>query len=700
MSDTSRRRFLKGASVTVGASALWSAALDRALATPARRISGTIRDVEHVVILMQENRSFDHYFGCLRGVRGYGDPRPLTLPSGQSVFHQPVAPGVDEVLTPFRLNGERTSAECMNSLDHSWKGQHSLWRHHDAWVPVKGPLTMGYFTRDDIAFYYALADAFTICDAYHCSIFGPTNPNRLFLFSGTSGLSVKQAGLQVVANDDDGNWTADAARDKAGFAGYRWTTYAERLQAAGVSWKLYQELDNFGDNSLAFFAAFRGLDSKADLHRRGRAWVEGSTPENAEHSTGKQLIAAFAKDVRDDTLPQVSWLVAPTKASEHPDASPAYGEAFTAQIVEALAANPEVFAKTVFILNYDENDGFFDHALPPTPALHPGLGASTVSTLGEAFEGQPVGLGPRVPMIVVSPWTRGGWVNSEVFDHTSVLRFLEARFGVAEPNITPWRRAVTGDLTSVFDFVGADPVPPRLPNTKDVMSRVDAACQLAAPEIPWAMGTLPIQEPGSRPARALPYVLHVRVESGPTAAPALRFENLGSAGAHFSLHVPGAVLGPWSYTVEPGKTLAAPFPATSAARETYDLTVHGPNGFLRQFRGVHAEDAGPRPEVEARYEPGADQVVLVLRNTGAAGCELTVRPNAYSRAAPRRHSLAPGGTIEDAWTIRDSGHWYDLVVTGAHDGVFLRRLAGHMETGKPSVSDPAIGVESTTSAAV
>jgi phospholipase C len=689
MSKTSRRRFLQAASVAAGASALWSPALERALAEPARRVHGTIQDVEHVVILMQENRSFDHYFGCLKGVRGYGDPRPLALPSGQSVFHQPVAPGVDEVLSPFRLNGERTSAECMKSLDHSWKGQHSLWRHHDAWVPVKGPLTMGYFTREDIPFYYALADAFTICDAYHCSIFGPTNPNRLFLFSGTSGLAVVQLGLQAVANDDDGNWTADASRDHKDFAGYGWATYAERLQAAGVSWKLYQEYDNFGDNSLAYFAAFRGLDPASEMHRRGRDWVEGSTAANADQSHGEHLIAAFAKDVQADALPAVSWLVAPKSASEHPDASPGYGEAFTAQIVEALAANPKVFAKTVFILNYDENDGFFDHVLPPSPAVRPVLGASTPSTFGEVFEGQPVGLGPRVPMIVVSPWTRGGWVNSQVFDHTSVLRFLEARFGAKAPNITPWRRAVTGDLTSVFDFAGADLVPPRLPNTKDVMSRVDAACKLAPPDVPYAARSLPAQEPGVRPARALPYAVQVHAEVDPALATpvALRFDNSGAAGAHFSVHVPGALLGPWYYTVEPGKTATGRFAPTTVAG-VYDLTVHGPNGFLRRFSGT---TGAARSEVEARYEPQTGRIVLALHNTSTAACTLTVRSNAYSVAAPRRHVLAPGETVEDAWAIKDSGHWYDLSITADSDPAFLRRLAGHMETGAPSTSDPAIG---------
>jgi phospholipase C len=118
---------------------------------------------------------------------------------------------------------------------------------------------MGHFVREDIPFYHALADAFTIGDQYFCSIHGPTNPNRMFLFSGTSGLSVGDARAQAVDNVDDGNWTADMARDKADFpAVSRWTTYAERLENAGISWKLYQEYENFGDNSLAFFAQFRG----------------------------------------------------------------------------------------------------------------------------------------------------------------------------------------------------------------------------------------------------------------------------------------------------------------------------------------------------------------------------------------------------------------------------------------------------------
>jgi phospholipase C len=681
--DDRRRDFLKAASFACAASLL-SPAMARALATPARRVHGSIQDVQHVVILMQENRSFDHYFGCLRGVRGYGDPRPLTLPSGKSVFHQPREGGVEAAVLPFRLNSESTSAECMASLDHTWKGQHSLWRNHDAWIPVKGPLTMGYFTREDIPYYYALADAFTVCDAYHCSIFGPTNPNRLFLFTGTSGLTVGAYGLQIVANDDDGNWTADASRDKPDFAGYGWTTYAERLQKAGVSWKLYQEYDNFGDNSLAFFKAFRGLDPSSPLHRGGRAWVEGSNAQNGAHSYGEHLVSAFAKDVAADALPQVSWLVAPTKASEHPDASPGYGEAFTARLIEALASNPEVFAKTVFLLTYDENDGFFDHAAPPIPAVSPTLGATTVSFTGEDFGGTPVGLGPRVPFIAVSPWSRGGFVNSQVFDHTSVIRFLEARFGVAEPNISPWRRAVTGDLTSVFDFAGAQGFPPALPSTRGVAAQVDAACKLASPAAPERQA-LPTQEAGVRPARPLPYVFHV---GGRAQADGFRLtiDNPGAAGICLHAQTTGAVLGPWTYTVEGGKSLTAVAPVVDKVSGRYELTVYGPNGFMRAFKG-----AGPsEPGVEARYEPDHHRLVLRLRNDTPTAQDLVVSPGPYLTEAPRRYTLAPGAAVEDAWLLTKSGCWYDLAVTAPSDPNYLRRLAGHMETTKASVSDPAM----------
>ena len=261
------------------------------------------------------------------------------------------------------------------------------------------------------------------------SLFGPTNPNRMYMFTGTSGLSVGNDGEQAVNNLDDGNWTADIARDNPAFPGYTWTTYSERLQQAGVSWQVYQEFDNYGDNSHPYFANFRNLDRSSPLYRRGRAIVPGSTADNAKASRGEHLIAAFERDVRSGNLPQVSWIVAPYLLSEHPQGTPAYGESLSARLLETLAASPEVWSKTVFLINYDENDGFFDHVPPALPATDPGMGASNVDVRGEDYHGVPVGLGPRVPMLVVSPWSRGGWVDSQVFDHTSVIRFLERRFG-------------------------------------------------------------------------------------------------------------------------------------------------------------------------------------------------------------------------------------------------------------------------------
>src|ERR1700761_9672061 len=388
--DHTRRRLLHWAGAAAASAAL-PAPIAQALALPARRRTGTLKDLEHVVILMQENRSFDHYFGTMRGVRGFADPRPLMRPDGKSAFLQPKTPRSAEMVAPFRFDTAATSAQTIDSLDHSWKGSHAQWKWHDAWIPAKSPMTMGYFTRQDIPFYYALADAFTVCDAYHCSIFGPTNPNRMFLFTGTSGLSAGETGPLAVTNPPtEPNETAEMGHDNPKFAGLGWTTYAERLQAAGVSWKVYQEYDNYGDNALAFSRSFRDLDRASPLYQRGRDWVAGSNPQNAKSSRGEHLVAAFAKDVAAGALPQVSWLVAPYIMCEHPSASPGYGQALTASLLEALADHPEVWSKTVFILNSDENDAFFAHMPPPLPAVNASMGASNVDVKGELYGEEPV----------------------------------------------------------------------------------------------------------------------------------------------------------------------------------------------------------------------------------------------------------------------------------------------------------------------
>ena len=682
--SSGRRRFLKVA----GGAALGGAlpgAIARAMALPARRVTGTLKDLEHVVIFMQENRSFDHYFGSLRGVRGYSDPRPLVLPGGGTVFHQPAAPGSSEVVTPFRMDAAKTSAQSLKSLDHSWKGSHALWRWHDAWIPAKTPLTMGYFTRADLPFYYALADAFTVCDGYHCSIFGPTNPNRMFLFTGTSGLAVGNDGPQVAVNPpDEPSETADPANDAHAFKAYGWPTYAERLQAAGVSWRVYQEYDNYGDNPLALFANYRGIDSASPLYQRGRAWVEGSNPGNAKTSDGEHLVSAFARDVAADRLPRVSWIVAPTKLCEHPEATPAAGEDLTARLVAALASNPEVWGKTALILNYDENDGFFDHMPPLVPPTGAAPGKSTVSLEGELYQGQPVGLGPRVPMIVVSPWTKGGWVNSQTFDHTSVIRLLEARFGVLEPHITPWRRAMTGDLISIFDFDTPDRAPTAvLPDASALPARARAQAALPPPQPSPDTGFTSRQEAGSRPARPLPYAFDswARPAAGGLD---LHVDNTGAAGAGFTVYPSDAAVGgPWSYAVEAGKAVQDRLPIAPTG---YDFTLHGPNGFLRQFRGASSETL----EVVHRYDAAAHSLRIVLRNHGAAPLAVAVA-NAYAAGAARTLTLAPGAITTDSWPIAGADHWYDISVTLAQEPRFLRRLAGHIETGRPSRSDPFLG---------
>lgn len=654
--------------------------------------AGSIMDVKHVVILMQENRSFDHYLGALRGVRGFDDPRPIGLPDGRSVWHQPQ--GASSYVLPFHLDTDSTAAQCLGDLDHSWKGSHTRWKDYNAWISAKGPMCMGHFTRADLPFYYALADAFTVCDAYYCSHHGPTNPNRMHLFAGTSGMTVGDLGPQAVSNADDGNWTADMARDNPGFVGHRWTTYAERLQEAGVSWRVYQEYDNYGDNSLPFFAAFRNLDPTSELYQRGRAWVAGSTAANAAASRGEHLVAAFAKDVREGTLPSVSWLVPPYIMSEHPEAPPGYGEDLAARLLEALVANPEVWSRTVFIINYDENGGFFDHAPGPIPPVTTSLGLSTVDTGTENYNGVPVGLGVRVPMFVVSPWSKGGWVCSEVFDHTSVLRFLETRFGVAEPNISAWRRTVAGDLTSAFDFATPSGAWPTLPDTQGNIADADRACGLAAPQVP-AQQVLPRQEPGSRPARALPYQLHIagRIEAQ-SGRYWLDLDNAGAAGVGLTVYARNRGDGPWFYTLGAGTQLSDYWSAVQNTDGIYDLAVHGPNGFLRVFQGDLARAiaaGGANPEVAVEYDVPGERLVLRIHNSGQAPCRLTLSANLYSDEAPRVLDLAAGGEALEEWPLAASAHWYDLSITCDADAGYLRRIAGHVETGLPSASDPAIG---------
>jgi phospholipase C len=198
----------------------------------------------------------------------------------------------------------------------------------------------------------------------------------------------------------------------------------------------------------------------------------------------------FESDAMNDRLPAVSWIIPPTHQCEHPDYMPAEGAAFVAGKIDAIAANPEVWAKTVFILNYDENDGIFDHVAPPVPP--PG-------TPHEFVNGLPIGAGFRVPCIIVSPWTAGGWVCSQPFDHASVVQFLEKFTGVGEPNLGDWRRQTFGDLTSAFRFNEPRAEPPLLPDTSGplTLAKIEVE-QLPKPILPASGQAPPVQEKGSR----------------------------------------------------------------------------------------------------------------------------------------------------------------------------------------------------------
>ncbi|HVX47275.1 MAG TPA: alkaline phosphatase family protein [Mycobacteriales bacterium] len=483
-SGLTRRRVL-GSAAGIGGLAAASMALPpnirRALASgPAQ--PGRLSDVEHVVLLMQENRSFDHYFGSLSGVRGFDDPHAQRLPNGRSVLYQPDSENPDGYLLPFRLNTRISAGQAIPSTDHSWAGEHAGWNGGamDSWMAARraknndtAPFTMGYFVRDDIPFQYALADAFTICDAYHCSVLGPTWPNRFMWLSGTI--------------DADGKYGGPAL-DTGGPAGaFSFTTYPERLTEAGVSWKVYHSP-----------GTATGLPPFNAIAQYNNAKPGSPLYDQALNSSP---LGQFEYDALNDKLPTVSWLLPPSEFDEHPAHLPAAGASFIASKIDAIAANPKVWAKTVFILSYDENDGLFDHVAPPVPPKGtPGEFVTGTSPVGTEGGGLPTGLGFRVPCIIVSPWTVGGYVCSQLFDHTSQLRFLERITGVTETNITDWRRRTVGDLTAAFQFGQGPQTAEPLPDTGGGYNLAQyEASQLPLPEAPYGHQSVPHQEKGRRP---------------------------------------------------------------------------------------------------------------------------------------------------------------------------------------------------------
>lgn len=804
-----RREFLRKASLLAGAGGLANMlpeTIQRALAIDPVPGS-TYLDAEHVVFLMQENRSFDHCFGTLRGVRGFNDPRALVKPDGHSVFVQKNAAG--ESYAPFRMNIKDTKATWMSALPHAWADQVDASNNgkHDRWLDAKRsgnkeyehmPLTMGYYTREDIPFYYAMADAFTVCDQHFSSALTGTTPNRLYFWTGTIRQRPNAASKANV-------WNADVDYGQP----VSWSTFPEILEEYNVSWKVYQNeisagvgfdeeqdawLANFTDNPLEWFsqyhveyadahlthmqkladtlpdeiAALKAAGRQAEagkkestLHKarevlakiekkpydqlpaRERALHEKAFTTNAndpfyheltshQYKDGEEtrevklpkgdILHQFREDVNSNKLPAVSWIVAPENFSDHPGA-PWYGAWYVSEVLDILTQRPEIWKKTIFVLTYDENDGYFDH-IPPFTVPEPG-----VSTAGKVSKGidtaveyvtqaaqepgsgvreSAIGLGYRVPMIVASPWSRGGWVNSQVFDHTSNLRFLEKflshklKTKIATPHISNWRRTVCGDLTSVFrqykgERIGALTSVDReqfIETLHKARFRQLPANfkKLSAEEIDHPAWWLPQQEAGTRTACALPYQLYAEARLGADRR-TLELQ-LAASNEVFGIHAAGAPFNVYhhdgarrAYAVTAGDRITDVFSAGSK----YNLSVYGPNGFYREMKGSSAD---PLIDVSFEYarvgkRPNGNGI-LRLQNRFSQAMVVNIIDNSYGE--PMRSAQLGAGLRKDVPLNfeRNSG-WYDFTIKVFGITTFERRYAGHIETGSASISDPHMG---------
>ncbi|HEY1498384.1 MAG TPA: phospholipase C, phosphocholine-specific [Acidobacteriaceae bacterium] len=830
-----RRDFLKLAATLSGATAVSGfipGSIQRAYAIEPDPGS-TFLDAEHIVILMQENRSFDHTLGTLRGVRGFNDPRSIRLPNGNSVFVQTDATGAS--YAPWRLDIKDTRITWMGSIPHSRNSQVDAWNdgRHDRWIDAKRsgnheyasvPMTMGHYTREDLPFYYALADAFTVCDQNYCAVMTSTTPNRSSFWTGT---------IRDRQSTDSRVYIRNEQFERLKMP---WKTYPERLQEAGISWKFYQNeltysgltgdhdawLGNFGCNLLEFFGAYNieaypgfplalqaeNADLTEQIARLQDEASKESDPDAAAHlrtrierakmriaelqmqipasgatrydqlteaqralhhaafvtnaagpdfheleqlpftDDGKpqamavpkgDVLYQFRKDVTEGKLPAISWLSSPEKFSDHPT-SPWYGAWYVSEVMDILTKNPEVWKKTIFILTYDENDGYFDHApsfvaadpkRPETGGASAGIDTGIEYTYVEDELAQgvaqkearsgPIGMGFRVPMIIASPWTRGGWVNSQLFDHTSTLMFLEnfieQKYGkpVNEQNISTWRRAVAGNLTSTFrpyegreaklDFPGRDKFVIGIEQAryKEIPSNYKRLAVNEIDEInrnPQGSSFTSHQEPGTRPACALPYELYA---GGGLTPDGTYFElNLTAgnkvhgdkaAGAPFNVYLrnlkdtSGGGFQAATYAVRAGDTLQPRFPLSLFADAGYSIEVYAPNGFYRSFRGT---PDSPHIKIETEYEKKnarlTGDIVIHLHNPGPVPLAVTVADKGY-RAKSHQKTIDPAGSASLVLHLHHSHGWYDFTVK-ADGSMAEARLAGRVETGRPSVSDP------------
>lgn len=707
MAQLDRRKFIKLSATAGLAGTLWPPLVQKALAVEANNTTRSIKDVEHIVILMQENRSFDHYFGTMKGVRGFGDRFPIPLESGQRVFYQSDG---HRIVPPYRADRKTSNAALIKGTPHNFPDMQAAWNQgkYGYWPLYKTPFSMAYYTREEIPFQYALAEAFTISDAHHCSVATGTDPNRIVFWSGSNFDPDKRAeGINCTDVDSEPVNLRCWIKGEMPEPGYTyqgnaftWPTIPDVLEKEGISWRIYQDPNNNWTGAMhggLAFESFRNAKPGSPIYEQGmRHWS----------------LQDLENDVRNNKLPQVSWILPSQADSEHPGApsSPYRGGDFTHEILSALTTNPEVWSKTVFFLTFDENDGLFDHI--PAPAV-PSYnldktlaGKSTLDLKGMYFHSdkdrylderdtisgniRPWGFGPRVPLYIISPWSRGGWVDSQVADHTSVGQFIEKCFGVTIPAISPWHRAVSSDLVSAFDFVNPnDPVFPVMPKTANYPD-LDAASKLlplaAAPTDPAPL----YQEKGTRFSRALPYRLNVYLRKSENENKIdLTFGNQGDAGVVYHVydlnHLDRI---PRRYTVEAGKAISDDW-QLGADQGSYDLEVYGPNGYFQKFSGNI--DSMEEPEITLDFDYRKGGISVDITNPGKSPIIATINSNAYDHGGPWTFNIAAGKNKKKKWALKSSGNWYDFSVKVGNE--YLRRFAGRVETGRPSVSDPAMAME-------
>ena len=698
--EVSRRTLLGSAAAVVGASVV-AAPGEAAAYRPKHPLHHDLRDIKHIVVMMQENRSFDHYFGTLRGVRGFGDRSYLTQPNGDPVWKQPTAA---DTQYPYALSAvpasgydpanpppdQETGAQTFSGTEHGWADQHAAWwgGWMNNWVAAKGtPVTLGYLTRDDIPFHYALADAYTVGDAYHCSTLSSTGPNRTYLWSGTINVSRDHDGDTYVAN------TGGDEFNKCG-----WRFYARDLQQAGIDWRVYQCIDDYGDSGTEYSTQIFQSRLDGPLWQRGVATVDESRHTGLT-ANADNLAAAIRDDVVAGKLPQISYVVSNQLFSEHPDAAAVNGGYLISKVLEALAADPDVLNSTAVIVNYDENDGQFDHVPPPvSPPGEYDEWLDDDSWTG-ASVATPVGLGFRVPLMILSPWTRGGWVYSETADHTSVIRLMERwTKAIGKParsrQISPWRRRVCSDLVRAFDFEHPVYGLPKLPSvTADDVVDYPVTAYRPNP----VTNEMPAQEPGTRRARPLAYQPNASISVAAGKA-TIRLANGGAfaeQASHFAIYdqiAAASDLGAYPVGFPTQVTVDAKKSATSKhpfAGSVYDYSVFGPNRFMRRFSG-DVSKAGAHVEARVSYRVRGmgkvPSIVVTVTNHGATPARVVVAQLAYTHGGSHTLHVPAHGSVTYTVRLAKSHGWYDLALTLAGDGTWRRRFVGHVENGRPSIT--------------